>query len=52
MGKIIGFLEIEHHDRNYARAASPPQLCPFYPGCIINLSGYDFRKGQGIIPAL
>jgi Uri superfamily endonuclease len=22
MGKITGFLEIEHHDRNYARAAS------------------------------
>ena len=25
------------------------QLCPSYPGCIINMSGYDFRKGQGII---
>ena len=25
------------------------QLCPSYPSCIINMSGYDFRKGQGII---
>jgi hypothetical protein len=25
MGKITGFLEIEHHDRNYASATS----CPF-----------------------
>jgi len=24
MGKITGFLKIEHHDRNYASAASPP----------------------------
>jgi len=23
-----------------------------YPACIINMSGYDFRKGQGIIRVL
>jgi hypothetical protein len=28
---------------NGAARSSP---CPFYSGCIINMSGYDFRKGQ------
>jgi hypothetical protein len=27
------------------------KLCPIYPGCIINMSAYDFWKGQGIIAA-
>ena len=24
----------------------------YWAGCIINMSGYDFGKGQGIIPTL
>jgi hypothetical protein len=41
-----------------AQDHSPPvghqssQLCPSYPACIINMSEYDFRKGQGIIRVL
>jgi hypothetical protein len=27
-------------------------LYPFWPGYIINMSGYDFRKGQGAVRAL
>jgi len=41
MGKITGFLEIEHHDRNYAIAAS----CPFrkyHPEVALLYSSFNF----------
>jgi hypothetical protein len=39
-------------EKQHAVGHKSVQLWPSYPGCIINMSGYDFRKGQGIIPAL
>src|SRR5450759_4428135 len=41
---------LEMDEKQHVIGHQSSQLCPSYPGCIINMSGYDFRKGQGIIP--
>jgi hypothetical protein len=43
---------LEMDEKQHVVGRQSSQLCPSYPGCIINMSGYDFRKGQGIISAL
>jgi hypothetical protein len=42
----------EMDEKQHAVGYKSSQLWPSYPGCIINMSGYDFRKRQVIIPAL